>query len=99
MMMYIRPFGQVGVTVNTVGAGVVALTRSGVGTQSVRVVNSGTDTAFLEFGKDAGVVANVASSMPVLAGTVETFLLPNDITHIAVAGATGTIYFTTGESA
>ncbi len=99
MMMYIRPFGQVGKTVSVTGAGVVAVTRSGVGTQTVRIVNAGTDIAFLEFGKNASVVADVGSSMPMLGGTIETFLLPNDITHIAVAGATGTIYFTTGESA
>lgn len=98
MMVYIRPFGPVGDTVNTVGAGVVALTRSGIGTQTVRVVNSGTDTAFINFGT-SGVAASAATSMPVLSGTVETFLFPIGVTHAAVAGATGTIYFTTGESA
>lgn len=99
MMMYIRPFGQIGDTVNITGPGVVAVTRSGMGTQTIRIVNSGTDTAFLEFGKDATVTASPATGMPMLGNTIETFLLPHDITHIAVAGATGVIYFTTGESA
>lgn len=99
MMMYIRPFGQVGPTVNITGPGVVAVTRPRIGTQTVRIVNAGTDIAFLEFGKDSSVVANPATGMPLLGGTIETFLLPNDITHIAVAGASGTLYFTTGESA
>jgi len=34
-----------------------------------------------------------------LGGTVETFLLPNDITHIAATGGDGDVYITTGESA
>lgn len=104
-MIYVRPFGQVGNTVNvavtTAGTSRVAVTRPGVGTQTVRIVNSGTETIFLTFGKDATVTSSTATGMPMLAGTIETFLLPNDITHIAaVAAATGnTMYVTTGESA
>lgn len=104
-MVYVRPFGQVGNTVNvavtTAGSDRVAVTRSGIGTQSVRIVNVGAQTIFLNFGKDATVTASATTGMPMLGGTVETFLLPNDITHIAaVAAATGsTMYVTTGESA
>lgn len=103
MMMYIRPFGQVGNTVSLTGAGVVAVTRPGIGTQSIRIVNSGENIAFLTFGKNASVTSSPTTGMPMLAGTIETFLLPNDITHIAVAYSAGTgtdvVYFTTGESA
>lgn len=104
-MIYVRPFGQVGNTVNaavtTAGTSRVAVTRPGVGTQTVRIVNSGANTIFVQFGKDATVTASAATGMPMLPNTVETFLLPNDITHIAAASAaTGnTMYVTTGESA
>lgn len=99
-MIYVRPFGQVGVTVSDAdGSGVVAVTRAGMGTQSVRIVNSGSAIVYVEFGKSASVTANAATSMPMLGGTVETFLLPNDITHIAFTGGDGPVFVTTGESA
>lgn len=104
-MVYIRPFGQVGNTVNTAvstaGTSRVAVTRPNMGTQTVRIVNSGTETIFLQFGKDNTVTASTTTGMPMLGNTVETFLLPNDITHIAAvaASAGNTMYVTTGESA
>lgn len=99
-MIYVRPFGQVGPTVTIEGGeGVAAVTRAGMGTQTVRIVNSGSATVFLEFGKDATVTADAATSMPMLGGTIETFLLRNDITHIAATGGDGDVYITTGESA
>jgi len=99
-MIYVRPFGQVSPTVTIAGgSGVAAVTRAGMGTQTVRVVNAGTATVFLEFGKDASVVANAATSMRMLGGQVETFLLPNDITHIAATGGDGDVSITTWESA
>lgn len=103
MNVYIRPFNQKGSTVNLAVAGTsssVAVTRSGVGTQSVRIVNSGAQTVFLNFGVST-VAATLAAGMPMLPNTVESFLLLNDVTHIAaIAAATGsTIYITTGESA
>lgn len=101
--LYIRPFGPVGDTVNlavTATTGSVALTRSGVGTQSIRVLNTGTQTVFINVGASA-VTAVLATSMPIFPGTVETFLLKNDQTHVAaIAASTGsTLYITTGESA
>lgn len=98
-MIYVRPFGQVADTVNLTADGVVAVPRSGMGTQSIRICNLGSTTIFLQFGKDATVAANSTTSMPMLPGTVEVFLLPNDITNIACVGISGTVYFTTGESA
>lgn len=102
-MKYLRPFGQVGVTVNgDAAASTVAVTRSGMGTQSVRVVfvptAGATTPVFLEFGKSAAVTASATTSMPVVPNVPQVFLLPNDITHIAAAGGVGTVYYTTGES-
>lgn len=104
MMQSIRPFGWVGATVNTAVTGTsanVAITRSGIGTQTIRVANIGTVTIFIEMGTSSGITATTAASMPVLANTVETFLLPNNITHLAAiaSGAGSTMYVTTGESA
>lgn len=101
--LYIRPFGPVGNTVNLAVTGTtdrVAVTRSGIGTQSIRVLNIGTQTVFINIGSST-VTAALATSMPVFPGTVETFLLKNDQTHVAaIASAAGsTIYITTGESA
>lgn len=102
-MMYIRPFGQKGNTVNAAVTGTsaaLAITRPSIGTQSVRIVNSGTQVIFVEFGVST-VAAVAATSMPILANTVETFVLANEVTHIAaIASTTGsTMYVTTGESA
>ena len=96
-----KPF-KVNATVNTavtgsnqtlaLGAGV------GLGTVAVRVANIGTQTIFIDFGT-SNTVAATATSIPMLANTVEVFTIPNDVTHIAfVAGTTGsTVYVTVGE--
>lgn len=62
---------------------------------SMRVVNIGTQTIYLAYGS---VTASVATSMPILANTVETFSLPGAVNTLSViAAATGsTIYVTTG---
>lgn len=104
MMVSIRPFSQKGSTVNlavTASTGNVAITRPGVGTQTVRILASGNDPVFLNFGTSSAVTATLAAGMPMLGNTIETFLLPNDITHIAAisTGTATTIYITTGESA
>ncbi len=102
-MLYIRPFQQKGVTVTqvvTASSQRFAVTLAGTGTQTIRLVNSGTEVVYIELGSST-VAAVVATSMPMLPNTVETFLLPNDITHLAVIAATtgSTLYCTTGESA
>lgn len=101
--LYIRPFGPVGNTVNlavTGTTGSIAVTRGGFGTQSIRVFNTGTQTVFIKIG-DSSVTAVLTTSMPIFAGSVETFLIKADQTHVAAiaAGAGSTIYITTGESA
>lgn len=103
-MMYIRPFGSVGNTVNlTVGTATanVAITRAGLGTQSIRLTNIGANVIFFTLGKDNTATASLTTSVPVLPNSVETFLLPNDMSYIAaISAATGnTLYVTTGESA
>ena len=78
----------------------VAATRSGMGTQSIRIVNSGTNVIFINIGTST-VTAAVATGMPILPYSVETFMLGKDDTHVAaICSATGnTLYITTGESA
>lgn len=105
-MDYIRPFGPKPTnsqnTVNlavTASSGSVALVGTpGQGYQSVRIVNVGTQTVFIEFSTGAAT-ASTSVDMPMLPGTVEVFWLPKPITHVnAIAAATGsTIYCTVGE--
>lgn len=67
---------------------------------SVRVMNDGTATAWINFG-DVTVTAAVATSMPVGPGVTEVLSFPNltaatfYVAAIA-AGSTGKIYFTPG---
>ena len=101
--IYIRPFMPKGGTVNlSVGTTTsrVAVTRPGIGIQSVRIVNSGPNNIFITIG-DVTVTAATATGMPILPYCVETFMLGKDDTHVAaIADATGnTLYITTGESA
>lgn len=104
MSMQLRAFRPLGnnQTVNiAVTASSQSLTIPGVpyGTRAVRIVNLGTDTIFIEF-QDAATGAAVATSMPMVANTVEVFTLPNDkltIKVIGAAGALSTMYVTYGE--
>ena len=101
--MYIRPFMVKSNTTNIAVTGTTASTailRPTVGIQSVRLLNNGSQTVFVEFGT-SGVTAALATSMPLLPYTVETFALDNSTTHIAaIAALSGsTLYITTGESA
>jgi hypothetical protein len=106
MQVYVRPFGQAlnantTVMAVTVGSASVAVSRPGLGTQSVRIAVLGDAPVWVNFGKAASVTASVNTSMPLLGNSVETFLLPNDITHIAAVSSTtgSSVYITTGESA
>lgn len=101
--LYIRPFMDKGSTVNSnVGltSASVAVTRPNAGIQSIRVLNKGSNTIFIAIG-DSTVTAAVATGMPILPYSVETFMLPNGSTHVAcISDATGNVmYVTTGESA
>ncbi len=103
-MHTIRPFWPKGSTVNvavTTSTQRVAITGPAIGTQSVRVANVGTDVIFITLGT-VTTNAALATSMPLLPNSAETFNVQNDITHVAVIGVTGgvsTMYVTTGESA
>lgn len=101
--LYIRPFMQKGNTVNiSVGTSSsnVAATRSGMGTQSIRVVNAGSNIVFINIGVST-VTTATTTGMPILPYSAETFMLGKDDTHIAaISTATGNVlYITTGESA
>lgn len=100
-MIITRPFEPKGVTVNlavTASTQSLALTRAGMGTQTVRLAVAGTDPVFVTFGVD-GVEATTTDSMYLLPNSVETFLLPRGVTHIAAisSGTASTLYATTGE--
>lgn len=102
-MIYVRPFSPVGSTVNLVLAATsanVKVTRPTIGTQTLRLTNSGTAPVFVAFGKDNTVVATEATGFPVLGNESVNVLLPNDISYVAaIATAAGsTLYITTGES-
>lgn len=104
MMQYIRPFSQVEGTVNlvvTATPGTITPTRAHMGTQTVRILNAGTQIVFVSFGEAVVVPASTATSMPILPNSVETFLLRNEVGFLSfVAAGTGsTVYVTTGESA
>jgi len=101
--MYIRPYHVQADTVNiavTASSQVLAINSTPIGVRSVRVVNTGTQTIFLKFGIST-TTATLADGFPVLSNTVETFLLQNEVTHVAcIASATGsTLYVTVGEGA
>lgn len=62
----------------------------------VRIANVGTSAAFIKIGGSA-VAAATATSMPVLANSVEVFTLNTEETHVAIIGAAGSdVYVTMG---
>lgn len=63
---------------------------------AVRVVNDGTATAFIRFGR-AGVTTDT-THMPIRGGATETFTKgSNDYVAAIVASGTTQLYFTSGE--
>lgn len=94
-----RPLGNN----KTVNVAVTAATQfltipDTLGTRSVRLVNLGPDTIFIEF-VQAAQTAAVTTSLPMLPNTVEVFTLPLDVTRLSVIGTTttSTLYATYGE--
>ncbi len=89
---------QVGGTTTTISAtqtsGTAALTS---GTNSVRVVNAGANTAFLKFGTTTATATT--SDMPILAGVTEVFGKGREdiVAAICDTGLTTTLYFTCSE--
>lgn len=66
------------------------------GTRCLRVVNTATETVFINF----NAAATLAAGLPVPAGQTELFTIQNDILTlgvIAATGGTGTFYTTVGE--
>ena len=101
--VWLRPFDIQAATQNVAVTGSnqsTAITGAGVGTRTIRLLNSGSQVVFFSL-TIGGATAATTTSTPILAGSVETFLIKKDITHInAIAGTTGsTLYWTLGESA
>jgi len=73
------------------------------GPLSVRVMNNGTATVWINFG-DATVTASLTTGVPVGAGVIEVFTFDNTgqgaiYAASIAAGSTGKIYFTPGRGA
>lgn len=103
MSMYIRPFevqGDSQTVAVTASNQSIAINASPLGNRSIRLLVIGTDPVYftLTTGEDT---AAVATSTPMLANSVETFLLRNEITHINVisTGTGSSLTLTVGESA
>lgn len=87
-------------TVNIDVAATSARVSIGDSPDSIRVMNDGSATVWIEFGGNT-VTAALATSMPVGAGVTEVLRSPNyaggNLYVAAIAaGATGKIYFTPG---
>lgn len=96
-----RPLGK-NRTVNlltTAAAQGLSIPDSPLGVRALRIVNSGTDTTFIELVDATGPAATITTSMPMLPNTVEVFTSANDITTLSIIGAAGgnTVYVTYGE--
>lgn len=61
----------------------------------LRIVNTGSVTAFVEFGESG--VAATTSAIPILAGSVEIFSVPDQYVAAITASGTAQMYFTPGE--
>lgn len=68
-------------------------------TGRIRVINAGPNTAFLRCG--IGAQTAVATDVPILAGAIEVFSVPSNLTHAAAIspGGTATVYITSGTGA
>jgi hypothetical protein len=106
-MIDIRPFRPAdenfSATLNTPVTGVASSVTLvlGIAGKTVRILNSGTQTIFVRMVSASGGAATVASSMPMLPNTVETFFASTDVLSISAiaAGAGSTMYVTVGDGA
>lgn len=97
-MTAFRPSGStvtLSATTTTSGAAIGGASPS----KTIRLVSPPTNTAlvFVEFGGPS--VTSTTAKMPILPGSIEIFLVSDDLTHIAGITASGsaTIYVTPGE--
>ena len=93
-----RPAGTVNISVSSSSQNV--LISETPGTRQVRVMNNGTATAWVNFGKSSSVAASTSTGFPVGPGVTEVLTVkisdgPLYAAAIAAA-ATGSIYFTPG---
>lgn len=66
-----------------------------IGTRSLRIYNSGAGIVYFRY----NAAAVVATSTPVAPGSVEVFVLPNDVTTVnfIASGVGNTVFITLGE--
>jgi len=103
MQVYVRPF-----TIQTASTTILPTTSSAAtsinaspqGNRTIRIVNSGSSNIYFKMGIST-VAATVAAGCCMLPNTVETFLIRNEDTHIAIIAdsAGNSVYVILGDSA
>lgn len=95
-----KPKSTVNISASTTASAATQVTP-GAGPTAIRIANPNAVTVFVAFGT-AGVSADLTSSIPILANTVEVLMAktgdgtPINVSAITASG-TATIYFTPGE--
>lgn len=88
------------VNINVAASTANVLVTPEPGPRSIRIMNDGTATVWIEFGKSSGAAASLTTSFPVAAGATEvmTAAIGDGPIYAAAiaAGATGKVYFTPG---
>lgn len=107
-MVTLRPFRVVGATSNiaipTTTATAVAIPGTPRGSSSVRLVNDANETTFVAFGTTEAIAiaaCTTTTGFPMVAGSVETFEIRNDLRYVAAVSVAGNgiLYVTGGEGA
>lgn len=84
----------VSVSVNATTTATAAATLPGYpavsGIDTVRLVNAGTAVAYIKFGADASVVADVATGVALLPGVIEVLDPPDTYKYFSVYAPSGT---------
>lgn len=79
--------------------GALAYDAANMPERTIRLFNDGLQTAFVAFGNDGTITADLTTSMPIGAGQAEAFRVLNTRTHFAVitAAGSGNMHATVGE--
>ena len=95
--MTIKTFAPGAATVNlsaTTASANIAINQNA---NAARVYNDGPDMVFIHFGGDNTITAGSTVSMPIPAGTIETFTKGSASYLAAVSVGTSKVYITVGE--
>ncbi len=81
-------------------AQVALASRASNGSDTIRVFNALTVTAYVKFGTSSSVAATTSADMPIPTGSVEAFSLPPGITNVAAipdSSTSGKVFFSIGK--